>query len=92
MPVIKVSRSFDVSMAEFDTDDILEELKGRHWSHNELMELKEFVKKELKAKGEEEDKVKGLVRIESLADQLKLEAFAEAINKYSLAEVQKRLL
>jgi hypothetical protein len=79
----------DVSLSDFDTEDLIDEIKERYLTRIELEDLKKYV---LKGLNEVEKRI-GIenFKIETLCDQLKVEAFIEAMNNNTLPEIIKRL-
>lgn len=77
----------EVTLDDFDTEEILEYLGSTHLTRSEVEKLKEilFENYGVDAFGAH------VYSLDNLGDQLKFEACKEAMEKYSLAELEKRL-
>jgi hypothetical protein len=86
---IMPSVTVDVDVDEFDTDDLIEELEHRfdrkRIYKSDLQQLKDFCKKVLQGKQDNE------VTDGSLLDNMKLECYLENKEKFTLLELQQAL-
>lgn len=79
--------TIDLDLDEFDTDELIQELKSRHLTRWAKKELLEFVS-EFKIKTGSNTV---MIETETLADVMKVELLQEAVKKYSYIQLSTLL-
>lgn len=86
----EITATAEVSLDAFDIDDIIDHLDHTHLTSDELNDLANIIRN--KGVLVALDKEEGIELIfDNLSDQLKFEICQEAMQKYSIEELQKRL-
>lgn len=85
----RVTVDVECSVEDFDVDDVIYDLKKRHLTQDELEDIYEFSRKRLKKRSPKDNVIE--VEVDSLLDKMKFELLKEAMQRYTLHELENKL-